>query len=89
MFWHIVLIILLVLLAIFVLLGLIALIKKPSSVYKNQPDQKNPVEGKKVIFIEDNSGWEVVVRNQLKFLAFRTKLKQSLWIGRDPEIAVL
>lgn len=55
MFWHIVLIILLVLLAIFVLLGLIALIKKPSSVYKNQPDQRNPMEGKKVVFIEDNS----------------------------------
>lgn len=55
MFWHIVLIILLVLLSVFVLLGIVALIKKPSSVYKNQPDKRNPMEGKKVVFVEDNS----------------------------------
>ena len=55
MFWHIVLIILLVLLAIFLLLSLVALIKKPSSIYKNQPEQKNPMEGKNVIFVDDNT----------------------------------
>ena len=49
MFWHIVLIILLVFFALF---GLIALFK-PSSVYKNCLDQKNPMEGKRVIFVED------------------------------------
>lgn len=58
MFWHIVLIILLVLLTVFVLLGLIALIKKPSSIYKNQPEKKNPMEGKKVVFIEDENDKE-------------------------------
>lgn len=53
MFWHIVLIILLVLLSVFALLGIVALIKKPSSVYKNLPEQQNPMEGKTVIFVED------------------------------------
>ena len=54
MFWHIVLIILLALLTIFALLGIVALIKKPSSVYKNQSEQQNPMEGKKVVFVEEN-----------------------------------
>lgn len=41
--------------ALFVLLGIIAMIKKPGSVYKNQPDQQNPMEGKRVIFVENSS----------------------------------
>ena len=36
-------------------MGIIAIFKKPSSVYKNNPAQKNPMEGKKVILIEDES----------------------------------
>ena len=36
-------------------LSAIALIKKPSSVYKKRPEQKNPMEGHKVIFIEDEN----------------------------------
>lgn len=43
---------------LFVLLGLIALIKFPSSVYKNKPEEKNPMEGKKVIFVEDENDKE-------------------------------
>lgn len=53
MFWTVVLIILGILLAALLLLGIIALIKKPGSVYKNQPEQKNPMEGKKVVFVEN------------------------------------
>ncbi len=49
------LIILGVLATIFVLLGITALAKKPSSVYKNKPEEKNPVEGMKVVFAEDDS----------------------------------
>lgn len=37
----------------FVLLGLIALMLKPSSIYKNKPNERNPMEGKKVVFVED------------------------------------
>lgn len=42
----------------FLLLGLIALIKKPSSVYANQPGQQNPMQGKKVVFVYDDSDKE-------------------------------
>lgn len=58
MFWRVILIILEIILGIFALLGLIALIKKPSSIYKNQPDQRNPMEGKKVKFVEDDNDKE-------------------------------
>ena len=36
-------------------LSAFGLIKKPSSVYKNSPSQKNPMEGKKVIFVSDKN----------------------------------
>ncbi len=34
-------------------LAVAAVIKKPSSVYENEPEQKNPMEGKKVVFVEN------------------------------------
>ena len=40
---------------IFVFMSLLALIKKPGSIYKNNPKEKNPMEGKKVVFVEDSS----------------------------------
>ena len=43
---------------IFLLLGLIALIKKPSSIYKNKPQEKNPMEGKMVEFVYDENDKE-------------------------------
>lgn len=49
------LVILMIIAGLFVLLGLVALIKKPDSVYKNQPEQQNPMEGKRVVFIENPS----------------------------------
>lgn len=49
------LIILIVIAAIALVMGILALIKKPSSVFKNKPEEKNPMEGKKVKFIENAS----------------------------------
>lgn len=44
-------IVLAVIVAIAVLLATIAIIKKPESVYENKPEEKNPMEGKKVRFV--------------------------------------
>ena len=46
------LIILAIILIVFLILSLIAVIVKPSSVYKNKPEEKNPLQGKKVSFVE-------------------------------------
>ena len=42
-----------IILAVIVILALLAILKKPGSVYKNEPDQWNPMEGKYVRFIEN------------------------------------
>ena len=44
-------IVLYILLALFAVMGLMASIKKPQSVYKNEPTQRNPMEGKTVRFV--------------------------------------
>lgn len=49
------LIILLIISVIALVMAVIALIKKPSSVYKNNPDERNPMENKKVVFVENDS----------------------------------
>ena len=49
------LIILLVLAVIALVMTTIALIKKTSSVYKNKPEERNPMENKKVVFVENDS----------------------------------
>ena len=36
-------------------MGIIATIKKSGSVYKNKPEEKNPMEGKKVKFVENET----------------------------------
>ena len=46
-------IILYIILAIIVILALLAISKKPASVYANNPTEKNPMEGKTVVFVED------------------------------------
>ena len=46
-------IVLWIVLAVIVLMALVAIVKKPGSVYKNQPEEKNPMEGKKVVFVEN------------------------------------
>lgn len=40
--------------AIFIILTIIAIIKKPGSVYKYKPEERNPMEGKKVRFVEND-----------------------------------
>lgn len=42
----------------FVVLNAIAKKKKPDSVYDNEPEQKNPLEGKNVVFVEDENDKE-------------------------------
>ena len=39
----------------FAVLAAVAVLKKPSSVYRNAPSEKNPLEGKTVVFIENSS----------------------------------
>lgn len=47
-----------VLAALFVATSLVAAMKKPATVYDQEPEQKNPLEGKKVIFVKDPSDKE-------------------------------
>lgn len=51
-------IILLILLGIFIILAVIAFGKKGSSIFRNQPEEKNPLEGKLVEFIYDDNDIE-------------------------------
>ena len=44
--------------AIFVTTEIAAKLKKASSIYENELEQKNPLEGKKVIFVEDEDDKE-------------------------------
>ena len=46
-------IVLYILLTIMVILAALAIIKKPGSVYSRHPEQKNPMEGNRVVFIEN------------------------------------
>ena len=39
----------------FLILTIIAIVKKPGSVYKNKPEERNPMEGKKVRFVENDA----------------------------------
>ena len=40
--------------AIFIILTIIAIIKKPGSIYTHKPEERNPMEGKKVRFVEND-----------------------------------
>lgn len=51
----VVLIILFILAIIALIMALIAIVKKPSSVYKNKTEERNPMENKKVVFVENDS----------------------------------
>lgn len=54
MFLKVVLTILAILVVAFILMAILALVKKGGSVFKNEPQQKNPLEGKKVVFITND-----------------------------------
>lgn len=43
------------LLTVICLLGITALLKKGNSIYRNEPEQKNSMEGKMVVFVEDEN----------------------------------
>lgn len=55
MFLTVILTILAILVVAFILMVILALAKKKSSVYGNEPKQKNPLEGKKVVFVENET----------------------------------
>lgn len=55
MFLKVILTILSILAVAFILKVILALAKKKSSVYGNEPEQKNPLEGKKVVFVENEN----------------------------------
>lgn len=55
MFLKVILTILAILAVAFILMVILALAKKKSSVYGKEPDQKNPLEGKKVVFVENEN----------------------------------
>ena len=55
MFLKVVLTILAILAVAFILMVILALTKKGGSVYKNESNQKNPLEGKKVVFVENEN----------------------------------
>lgn len=40
-------------LSIILILGILSLINKPGSVFSDNPEEKNPMEGKTVVFVED------------------------------------
>lgn len=44
--------------SVFVGMNILAKIKKKKAVYQNEPEQQNPFEGKKVVFIEDENDAE-------------------------------
>ena len=43
------------LIAIAVFMAIVGVIKKPGSIYEDKPEEKNPMEGKKVRFVENKS----------------------------------
>lgn len=44
-----------ILLAVVVVVAVMTIVNKPGSVYKNQPEEQNPMQGKMVVFIPDES----------------------------------
>lgn len=55
MFLKVVLTILAILAVAFFVMVILALVKKGGSVYKNEPEQRNPLEGKRVVFFENEN----------------------------------
>ena len=47
-----------IVLTVILIISLVALIKKPSSIYRDKPEERNPMEGKKVRFVTDESELE-------------------------------
>lgn len=47
--------VLLILIGLFLVMYVVAMIKRPGSRYQNKPEEQNPMEGKKVKFVENES----------------------------------
>ena len=62
---------------LFLILEVIALITRPGSRYKNNPEQQNPMEGKMVVFVEDENDKENAdgVKGHLKAVGISEKVK--------------
>ena len=77
MFWTVMLIILGILFAMLLLLGILAFVKKSDSVYKNQREQRNRMEGKEVVFVENENDKENAdgVRGHLEAIGDSKKRK--------------
>lgn len=58
MIMKVILTILAILVVVFILMVILALVKKKSSVYGNEPQQRNHLEGKKVVFVENENELE-------------------------------
>ena len=52
---RIILTIIAILVVAFLATSIVAMLKKGGSVYKNEPQQRNPLEGKKVVFVENEN----------------------------------
>jgi len=52
------LVVLLIIVGLFLIMYVVAMIKRPSSRYKNQPEEQNPMQGKMVRFVEDDAELE-------------------------------
>ena len=55
MFLKVILTILAILAVTFILMVILAMVKKKSSVYGNEPEQRNRLEGKRVVFVENET----------------------------------
>ena len=49
------LVVLIVIVGLFLVMYIVAMIKRPGSRYKNKPEEQNPMQGKMVRFVEDES----------------------------------
>ena len=49
------LVVLLVILGLFLLMYVIAMVKRPGSRYQDKPEEQNPMQGKMVRFVADES----------------------------------
>ena len=77
MFWAVICKIGIILIGLLIVLGGIAILEKPRSVYRNQPGQRNPMEGRRVVFVENES--EVLnadgVRGHLEAVGTSVKMR--------------
>ncbi len=72
---------------VFVGLSIAAKIKKKSSVYENAPQEKNPMEGKKVVFVKNDDDKENAITKMslYHFTATEEYRKRVIQLGEQPD----